>query len=152
MVIIPLFRGVRESGAGPPYLVQPVEEAYDSGERPVNVDKSNVVWVDFPDAELSAEGLQIAYLWGAPKEGGLNGTLVKFPSKFIGEIQSNDSDFHAVVIQGQLQYQLSGKAKALKAGSYFSSKEKAAHQILIDSDEIGIVYVRTKGRFGVIAN
>ena len=29
-----------------PYLVLPVEEAFDSGERPVNVDASNIVWVD----------------------------------------------------------------------------------------------------------
>lgn len=135
-----------------PYLVQPVEEAYDSGERPVNVDKSNIVWVDYPTAEFPTEGVQIAYLWGAPKEGTLNGTLIKFPSEFNGEIRSNESDFHAVVIHGQLQYQVSGKVKALKAGSYFSSKENSTHQISIDSDEIGLIYVRTKGRFDVVAD
>ncbi len=29
-----------------PYLVLPTEEAFDSGQRPVNVDESNIVWLD----------------------------------------------------------------------------------------------------------
>lgn len=29
-----------------PYLVKPTEQAYDSGERPVNVDADNIVWLD----------------------------------------------------------------------------------------------------------
>ena len=31
-----------------PYLVLPTEEAFDSGERPINVDASNIVWIDQP--------------------------------------------------------------------------------------------------------
>jgi hypothetical protein len=47
-----------------PYLVLPEEEAFDSGERPVNMDQSNLVWlnaadvnwVDVPQAQtLSSE-------------------------------------------------------------------------------------------------
>jgi hypothetical protein len=32
-----------------PYLVLPAEKAFDSGERPVNVDKSNIVWLGVSD-------------------------------------------------------------------------------------------------------
>ena len=45
-----------------PYLVLPIEEAFDSGKRPVNVDASNIVWVDQPGMQASANGPKVAYL------------------------------------------------------------------------------------------
>lgn len=55
-----------------PYLVHPADEAFDSGERPVNVDKSNIVWLDASDITWvdqhgvadAGKGPKVAYLWG----------------------------------------------------------------------------------------
>ena len=50
-----------------PYLVQPGDQAFDNGERPLNLLPSNMVWMtadafDWIDAE--ADGAQVALLWG----------------------------------------------------------------------------------------
>ena len=51
-----------------PYLVKPIEEAFDNGERPINVDKNNLVWLDASktniiEAKESAQSPAIAFLW-----------------------------------------------------------------------------------------
>jgi quercetin dioxygenase-like cupin family protein len=122
-----------------PYLVLPAEKAFDSGERPVNVDESNIVWldasnitwVDQPGMPASANGPKVAFLWGNPQDDQLNGTLVKLPAGFTGKIHSHGSTFRAVVIQGQPQYQMPGETdfKTLVPGSYFSSKGESVHQV-----------------------
>lgn len=143
-----------------PYLVLPSKEAFDSGERPVNLDKSNIVWldasditwIDQPRIPAAANGPKVAFLWGNPQEGHLNGTLVKLPAGFTGRIRSHGSTFRAVVIQGQPQYQVPGEAglKALEPGSYFSSKGASAHQISSEAGEESVIYVRTDGKYDVI--
>ena len=45
-----------------PYLVLPPKEAFDSGERPINVDASNIVWIDQPGMPASANGPKVAFL------------------------------------------------------------------------------------------
>lgn len=107
-----------------PYLVLPAEKAFDTGERPVNVDASNIVWIDQPGMPASANGLKVAFLWGNPQDDRLNGTLVKLPAGFTGKIRSHGSTSRAVVIQGRPQYQVPGKSdvKTLEPGSCFSSK------------------------------
>ncbi|SMP67609.1 protein of unknown function, partial [Neorhodopirellula lusitana] len=55
-----------------PYLVMPTEEAFDRGERPVNVDASNIVWlgpssttwIQSAATKAPAKQPQIAFLWG----------------------------------------------------------------------------------------
>ena len=89
-----------------PYLVLPTEQAFDSGERPVNVDASNIVWVDVPGISSSLEGPKIAYLWGNLQNGQSNGTFIKLPAGFPSRIQTHDSIFRAVVIKGQPDYQV----------------------------------------------
>jgi len=143
-----------------PYLVLPTEEAFDNGERPVNVNKSNIVWldasninwIDQPSTSSSSKGAEIAFLWGTPQEGQLNGTLVKLPAGFTGMIRSHSSVFRAVVIQGQPQYQVPNETdfKTLEPGSYFSSKGESMHQLSSEAGEESIIYVRTNGKFDVI--
>ena len=143
-----------------PYLVLPAEKAFDSGERPVNVDKSNIVWmgasditwVDKPGMSASASGPKVAFLWGNPQDDQLNGTLVKLPAGFTGKIDSHGSTFRAVVIQGQPQYQMPSEAdvKTLEPGSYFSSKGESVHQISSKAGEESIIYVRTDGNYDVV--
>jgi len=134
-----------------PYLVLPIAEAFDNGERPVNVDASNVVWVDSPNMRASVNGVKIAFLWGSLKGGQSNGTFVKFPSEFIGNIQSQGSVFRAVIIKGQAQHS-DADNKILGPGSYFGSKGKTLHKISSKSEEELIIYVRTNGKYDVTLN
>lgn len=142
-----------------PYLVLPKEEAFDSGERPVNVDRSNIVWLDASDTLRiatqeeadHANGPQIAYLWGDTGPGEMNGTFLKLPAGFTGKIMSAGSVFRAVVIKGLPQYTVSKTdMKTLEPGSYFSSMGgTAAHQIASTIREETLLYVRTNGTYKV---
>ena len=139
-----------------PYLVLPVEEAFDSGERPINVDASNIVWVAPPGIQASAHRPlamtpKLAYLWGNPQGARPNGSFVKLPVGFSGKLYSRSSIFRAVVIKGQLQYQASETDfKTLEPGSYFSSKGVSAHQISSKAGVESIIYVRTVGQYSVM--
>jgi hypothetical protein len=132
-----------------PYLVLPTEEAFDSGERPINVGASNIVWVDPPGIPASANGPKVAYLWGDLKHGQSNGTFVKLPTGFTGKIHSHGSTFRGVVIKGQPQY-LGTDVKNLEPGSYFGSKGETVHRISSKAGEESIIYVRTDGKYEVI--
>ncbi len=131
-----------------PYLVLPAEEAFDSGERPINADASNIVWVDLPGMSASANGTKIAYLWGNLQDGHSNGVFIKLPAGFEGKIHSHSLTFRAVVIQGQLQY-LEADVKIMKPGSYFGSMGESVHQIASKAGEESIIYVRTNGKIDV---
>ena len=144
-----------------PYLVLPTEEANDNGERPVNVDPSNIVWQDASNtswvgkpAKTNNKGPAIAFLWGIPKDGQFNGTLIKLPAGFRGEILSQADSFQAVVIEGQPQLQRSGggEIKSLTPGSYIASRGAAANRISCNADDGCVIYVRSKGKYKVIPN
>ncbi|AOW99927.1 hypothetical protein BJP34_11110 [Moorena producens PAL-8-15-08-1] len=132
--------------------VLPAEKAFHSEEKPINVDASNIVWIDQPRMPASANGPKLAFLWGNPQDDQLNGTLVKLPAKFTGKILSHGSTFRAVVIQGQAQYQVPSETdvKTLVPGSYFSSKGESEHQVSSKTGEESIIYIRTDGKFEVI--
>lgn len=134
-----------------PYLVLPVEEAFDSGERPINVDESNIVWIDPPNVPGSVDGLKQAFLWGSPQDDQLNGTLVKLPPGFFGEIRSHGSTLRAVVIQGQVTHRAQGAARvnAMKPGSYFSLNGQSVHEVSCDAGDECIIYVRIRGKYDV---
>ena len=139
-----------------PYLVLPTEKALDNGERPVNIDRSNIVWTKASD---SAPNVEIAYLWGSPQEAKLNGTMLKLPKGFKGNILNDSDEFHAIVIQGPLQYRLSGESPSAKAtsrtltsGSYFGSERKALHHISTAPNDVCILYIRTKGKVEVASD
>jgi len=127
-----------------PYLVKPTTEAFDSGERPVNVDPSNIIWLDPPDITPSESSPMIAYLWGNPKGSMPYGTFVKLPSGYNGTLHSYGSTLHAVVITGELQH-ASASDKVLVPGSYFSSEGEALHQL--SSAEESIIYINTNGKY-----
>ena len=129
-----------------PYLVLSPEEAFDSGERPINVDASNIVWVDLPGMPTSANGPKLAYLWGNLQGDQSNGTFVKLPAGFSGKIHSHASTFRAVVIKGQLQYR-GANVKTLEPGSYFSSEGEWVHQISSKAGDEVIIYVRSEGKY-----
>ncbi|MDJ0607678.1 MAG: DUF4437 domain-containing protein [Kiloniellales bacterium] len=140
--------------------VLPAKEAFDDGERPINVDASNLVWLDAKhthwigrsEMARSQDGPQVAFLWGNPRDGQLNGTLVRLPAGFAGELQTQGSSFRAVVIQGRPTHGSSTESgvTALEAGSYFGSEGKARHRISCEAPEACILYLRTDGAFKVL--
>jgi len=132
-----------------PYLVLPTEEAFGSGGRPLNVDASNIVWVDPPGMPASSNGPKVAYLWGNQQDGQSNGTFVKLPAGFTGKIHSHGSTFRGVVIKGQPQH-LGADVKTMEPGSYFGSKGETVHQISSKAGEESIIYVRTDGKYEVV--
>lgn len=127
-----------------PYLVWPTSEAFDSGERPVNVDETNIVWVAAEDiAWIDRDGgPEVAFLWGGRKDGDLNGTLVKLPAGCSGTIHSHGSTFGAVVISGQLD-----QPQPLAPGSYMGLEN--AGSLPIASDTETVLYVRTDARYDI---
>lgn len=136
-----------------PYLVKPESEAFDNGERPVNVDPSNVVWLDASDIAwlpASDNGAKVAFLWSARDEDKLNGTLLKLPAGFLGKLQSEVSTLHAVVIKGKLgAFEIK---KALTAGSYFSLDKKQSITLSSGTENESIIYIRTNGKYDVTSN
>ena len=131
-----------------PYLVLPPEKAFDCGERPINVDASNVVWVDPPGLPASAAGPKLAYLWGSLANGQPNGTFVKLPAGLTASIHSRSATFRAVVIQGQLQYR-GADPKTLEPGSYFSSEGACAHTLSSHVASESLLYIRTEGTYAL---
>jgi len=135
-----------------PYLVLPTEKAFDNGERPINVDASNIVWIDQPGMPVYTNGAKVAFLWGNLEDGKSNGTFVKLPAGFTGKIQSHGSTFRAVVIKGKTQYKESEtEVKNLEPGSYFTSKGESEHQVSSKTGEGSIIYIRTNGKYEVIS-
>ncbi|WP_430933780.1 DUF4437 domain-containing protein [Saccharicrinis sp. 156] len=143
-----------------PYLVLPADEHFDSGERPVNVDRSNIVWldasdvkwIDQPETAAMSNGPKVAFLWGKPQVDELNGTLIKLPAGFSGKIVSHGSSFRSVLIKGEPQYQVGGKndVKILELGSYFASTGGGVHQITSSATSECVFYVRANGACEII--
>lgn len=125
-----------------PYLVLPSEEAFDSGERPVNVDVSNVVWTNHSNSDVKT-----ATLWGVHEAGLLRGSFVKLPKGFSGWLNNHGSIFRLVVIEGELQVVDKAKAHDLSVGSYLGTQTAAMHQL--STAEGATVYIRTNDKFDV---
>ncbi len=135
-----------------PYLVYPPEEESSAEETPINVHQSNLVWVDPPGQPASVNGAKLAYLWGKPQDGEMNGTFVKLPSGLTASLGVSGSTFGAVVIRGRPILRAAGRpdAKIAEPGSYFSSTGKAAHQLACQAGEDCILYVRMEGKLEIL--
>ncbi|MEM9057162.1 MAG: DUF4437 domain-containing protein [Pseudomonadota bacterium] len=125
-----------------PYLVKPPEAAFDNGERAINVDASNLVWVEI----TGDTGAKIAYLSGALEAGRLNSTFLRLPAGFSGELLNAGNAFHAVVIEGGLSYG-GADAKRLTPGGYFGAADPSAHAVTTDAQTT--LYVRTNGPYEI---
>ncbi|MGB7344116.1 MAG: DUF4437 domain-containing protein [Pirellulaceae bacterium] len=140
-----------------PYLVLPTDQAFDKGERPVNVDASNIVWLGpssttwiGPTATTNSNA-KVAFLWGDPQSDKASGSLIKFPAGFSGKVDSRGT-FRAVVIKGQAKYlaQEKPEGKLMTPGSYFSSQGENTHHFSTEGTSDCLIYVRSEGKFDVI--
>lgn len=135
-----------------PYLVLPVEKAFESEDKPLNVHESNIAWTEQPAASASANGPKVAFLWGNPQDAQPSGALVKLPPGFSGTMRSHGASFRAVVIHGQPKRGVPGEAEVetMAPGSYFSSKGDSVHHVSFEVGEECIIYVRTEGKLDVV--
>jgi hypothetical protein len=135
-----------------PYLVLPVEKAFDSEDEPLNVHGSKIAWTARPGASASARGPRFARLWGDPEDAQPSGSLVKLPPGFSGIMRSHGASFRAVVIQGRPEYRVLGQTevKTLDPGSYFSSQGESVHYVSSETREECIIYVRAEGGFDLV--
>ncbi len=129
-----------------PYLVLSKEEKFDSGERPINIDPSNIIWQYPMGFSRSDKSPKIAYLWGSIYTNESNGTFLKLPAGFKGSIISKSDEFRAVVINGEINHEAYSSSQ-LKKGSYFSSIKDTEHVLSTQTETI--LYIRTKGEYQV---
>jgi uncharacterized protein YaiE (UPF0345 family) len=133
-----------------PYLVNPVEEAFDNGERPVNIDASNVVWLDNQKTNWLSEDshAELSFLWENNK--GDRGIFVRLPSGFKGKIHSDGEIFYAIVITGNVEYLIpqDNSLQNLDAGSYFESNGNSLHEL--STKEESLLYIRTNDKIEVL--
>ena len=135
-----------------PYLVLPVEKAFDNEEKPLNVHESSIDWTEPLNLPASTIGPKVARLWGNPQDAQPSGALVKLPPGFSGTMRSRGASFRAVVIQGLAKHRVPGQTevKTMVPGSYFSSKGESAHHVSTELGEECILYVRTEGKLDVV--
>lgn len=129
-----------------PYLVRPPEQAFDSGERPVNLDVSNIVWLPLMQQGGHAGGAEVAYLWGNVGAGSWNGSFVKLPPGFEGVLATEGDVVHSVVIRGAVNY-WRDDILILTPGSYFGARSPTEHRVASGAGEASIIYIRTNGRY-----
>ncbi len=143
-----------------PYLVQPAAEAFDNGERPINIAKDNIVWLDAADIswasqsrrrDTSPSSIQMAFLWGDVQSGQRNGSFLKLAPKTRVELRGSDAWLRAVVIQGETEVQRHGDARTsnLSASSYFAANGGLPHEVACESESSCLIYVSTRGKYMV---
>lgn len=138
-----------------PYLVQPGEMAFDTGEQPLNLVNSNLVWMSSEELTWIATrgnfqyGPEAALLWGDLTPGRLSGSFVKLPQGYSGRLSTQDGDLRAIVIQGDLTHSIQGHSNAIELGpgGFLESQEGIGHSLSCNAGEDCLVYVRTTGRF-----
>lgn len=130
-----------------PYLVHPAQKAFDSGEKPMNVDGSNIVWSE-PTGGAGAHRIAVAFPWGPHQAGVTKGTLVRIPAATIAKMRGDGPRIRAVVIQGlpSLRDHEAGTATTMAPGSLLTSTGRGAEHLFSCGEEVDcILYLRTEG-------
>ncbi|MCC5450428.1 DUF4437 domain-containing protein [Rheinheimera sp. UJ51] len=136
-----------------PYLVQPTTLAFDNGERPINVDPSNLVWLDATESSrLSGTPAKMAYLWEENTASEAHGRLLKLPANFSGNIKTQAASFKAVVIAGSVQLTAPTATKALLPGSYFGTDSAQTFAINGHPTEQTLLYINAEQPYQVAIN
>ena len=128
-----------ESG---PYLVKSSDNAFDNGERPLNLHRDNMVWQSHNTGK-STEYASVA-LWGEREEGNLNGRLLSLAAGFEANLEVYAEEFRIVVISGELR---ANDHQQLKPASYMSIKK--GHSVSLSSQSGAVIYIRTQGKFDI---
>ncbi|MEM9743818.1 MAG: DUF4437 domain-containing protein [Pseudomonadota bacterium] len=139
-----------------PYLVQPSTEAFDDGERPLNLLRDNIVWMSAEEFRWlngtgGAEGVQAALLWGDLRSGAEKGLFLMMPADYRGMLRAVDHGIRSVVVKGGVEHQVAGvtELSSLMAGGFFESAAGVEHSLSCRSASPCLLYVRTQGAFEV---
>ncbi|MEM1027280.1 MAG: DUF4437 domain-containing protein [Planctomycetota bacterium] len=132
-----------EIDAGP-YLVQPSDEAFATAERPINVDASNLVWVEQPS------GVHLAYLWGDPQNDQPAGLFLRLSPEFSGSIRTPNTPLRMVVVKGNVELTTDEGIVSLAPGSYFGTTSAGTLHLASDATVPAQLYLRAAGRFTVV--
>lgn len=127
-----------------PYLVVPPAEGFDSGERPVNVDASNIVWLPLAEAAGAGHGAEVAHLWGAAGDGAWRGLFLRLPPSASGVLRTHGASSHAVVIRGVVSYG-AAQPQRLLPGSYLGTDGPTPLPLASDATGPALLYLRTNG-------
>ena len=136
-----------------PYLVEPTENAFDNGERPVNLDRSNLVWLDASDLSWVEQGggADVAFLWGGETDTSARGTLMKIRAGQSVRLSADQAGIKVVSISGESEVQI-GDAHAkhgLVPGSFVSGAPDAANVFVCNAEADCLFYVRSEGHFKI---
>lgn len=139
-----------------PYLVQPSQQAFDNGERPINMEERNVVWLDasnvtWVEHDQESFGPEMAFLWGTQRPGVANGTFVKLPSEYTGQLGTGGNEIKSVLIKGQLTHSAAelSEARNLEPGSYFGSTGQVSHVLSCGGPVDCVLYIHATGTYQV---
>ncbi|WP_375749187.1 DUF4437 domain-containing protein [Vibrio sp. HN007] len=147
-----------------PYLVLPSakKDEYPSDSAPMNIDESNIVWLNAADitwldqagVEDANDAPKVAFLWGEMTEGKINGSFIKLPAGFKGELRTEGTAIHAITVKGNTMHQAPGsnEVKTLEPGSFFGSDGQSVHQLESSKNEESIIYIRTNGKYSVVSS
>ena len=137
-----------EIDAGP-YLVRPTGQAFTSDEVPINIDSSNLIWLNSTESRwLPANSkVKISFLWEKNDSLRMRGLYLKMPEGFEGKLVSDGNIFQSIIISGALNYTMpeDDQAKILDVGSHFGATSKAVHDIKNTGLGEALIYVRTNG-------
>ncbi len=133
-----------------PYLVQSADEAFDVGERPINMAARNIMWLSSDDSKrIDGPDAEMAYLWGSLEGNKKNGTFLKLAPDYQGTLSTSAPLVRAVTIQGQSMILdvSEDEFKELGPGGYFSSQGEVTHELSCTSDISCILYLHTEGSY-----
>ena len=139
-----------------PYLVQPATEAFDNGERPVNVASSNLVWMGADEFSRIGKrsdntGAEVALLWGDLSGASLNGSFLRLSPGYSGSLSTLAGMLRSVVVQGDLAHSVPNATgtSVIGPGGFFESASGLDHTVSCQSDVACIIYLRTRGEFRI---
>ncbi|QDT67802.1 hypothetical protein MalM25_07060 [Planctomycetes bacterium MalM25] len=142
-----------------PYLVQPTDEAFDNGERPINVDVSNLVWLDVkkagwgqePEGGSDGATAQVALLWGSPKSGKPGGTFLKLPPGFQGMIGPTSGRLRMIVVTGSLRFldEDNIDTEPLSTGSAVELPSDSRWRLRSGRESDCVIYIRASGEYHI---
>lgn len=132
-----------------PYLVKPPQQQFATKEQPLNLHWSNIAWVDSHQSKmLSGSGIALSKLWQSSSGTAMSGYFLKVAANTSVNLKSESSQFKAVVINGNIEYEGQNTTTSLKAGSLFSSEGVTDHRFTTQSETV--LYIRTNDVFKVI--
>lgn len=141
-----------------PYLVMPKEKAFDKGERPINVDPSNLVWLDASqhqwierNTSSTTKSPQIAVLWGEPsKDKSTFGSFLRIPAGFSGELSIKGDNTRVVVVDGTLNYGTASENELTPGGYLGLNDENKSINLSNKGDQTLTLYLRSNSEYKLI--